>query len=236
MTVAEYSFVRFGESGSALPYRQDSDICFNAVSDTPITSLLIVDAAGNTIRETAQGIYQEDTVYWILPQFTERPERFRILLRYSNGLLEPLESSVFVLVDDDGNSSVLGYRSDDNNFGFYYSGFGFKNTVRLPVRLKETRYSQTRNVYGMLSGRQKILSGSVRDEYDLETDYIPEDMHRRLVIALMHDDVMINGVLVTQTGDYSADWDNYIMENGTKTAKGKCTVSANVVSRNSNCG
>ena len=136
---------------------------------------------------------------------------------------------------DDEHSSRLEYRSVEDNFGFAYSGNSFLNSVRLPLYLKEPRFSQTRDVYGMLSGRQKILSASVRNEYDMDTDYLCENAHRKLIIALMHDEVYINGVLLTQTGDYSVDWDNYLMNGDMKTAKGKCSVSANVVSRSSNC-
>jgi len=110
------------------------------------------------------------------------------------------------------------------------------NTVRLPFHLKEPRFAQNSNIYNRRNGTRKIVSASVSSEYDLETDYLTEEMHRKLIIALMHDEVYINGQLLTKTGDYSIDWENYLMENGRKTAKGRCAVSANSVSRTSNCG
>ena len=159
------------------------------------------------------------------------------MLLMSNGNIVSEKSNIFVRKDDDGDySSRIEYRSAGDNFGFAYSGNSFFNTVRLPLYLQEPRFAQTRDVYGTLSGRQKILSASVRNEYDLDTDYMTEEMHRNLIIALMHDEVYIDGRLLTQTGDYSIDWDNYLMDGDVKTAKGKCTVSANVVSRSSNCG
>ena len=232
MDTPEFSFVCFGGNKLSLPYVSMGDIAFQAMSNRAITSVAVVDMSGDVVEETNTDIARIGNMYFIKPLFSSLPDCFRLALKSGQDLLVG-ESNVFVSVDDDGYSSRLEYRSGEDNFGFTYSLSRFFNTVRLPLHLKEPRFSQSREVYAMLSGRQKILAASVRDEYDLETDYMCGEMHNQLIIALMHDEVYINGRLLTQTGDYSVDWDNYLMDGDVKTAKGKCTMSANVVSRSS---
>ena len=242
MYTPEFSFVSFWDEGSldetrhatSLPYVSTDDIAFQVISVAPITAVVMTDMEGNTIEETNREILNYNDAHFIKPQFTSRPDCFRLILKSGWDIVSGF-SNVFVLVDDDEQTSVVAYCSDGDSFGFSYGIGAFMNKVRLPLQLMDVKFSQTRDVYGTLSGRQKILSASVRNEYDIDTDYMTEEMHRNLIIALMHDEVYISGQLLTQTGDYSVDWGNYLMSGDTKTAKGKCTVSANVVSRSSNC-
>jgi len=243
---AEFSFVSFGGDTMALPYVSMSDIAFQVISSDVLSGVFMTKVDGSVIEATEKGfvcIRQSTTskldignVYYITLPFTSCPDCFRLGLNWKvvggppSGL-----SNIFVRVEDDGYSSKLEYRSTADNFGFTYSDNSFKNAVRLPLYLKESRFSQSRNIYGMLSGRQRILSASVSDEHELETDYMTEEMHRKLIIALMHDEVYVNGRLMTQSSDYSVDWDNYVMDMGVKTAKGKCNMLANTASRSSNC-
>ena len=234
MNAPGFSFIGFIGNEMSLPYVSMGDIAFEVISDKAVTAVVMVGMDGRVVEETNRSIVVVGGAYFIRPQFASRPDCFRLMLKSNEDLLSG-QSNVFVLVDDEEYSSRLEYRSGEDNFGFTYRS-GWFNAARLPLYLKEPKFSQSREVYATLSGRQKILSASVRDEYDLETDYMCEDMHRKLIIALMHDEVYIDGRLLTQTGDYSVDWDNYLMDGDVKTAKGKCTVSANVVSRSSNCG
>jgi len=217
-----------------LPYVSMDDIAFQAISDNTITSVMMTDIGGEPIEVANSEITRSENYYLIKPKFTNKPDCFRVVL-LSNGNIISGKSNIFVRKDNGDYSSRVEYRSAGDNFGFAYNENLFLNSVRLPVYLLDPKFTQAREVYGTLSGRKKILSASVRNEYDLDTDYMTEEMHRNLIVALMHDEVYIDGRLLTQTGDYSVDWDNYLMDGDTKTAKGKCTVSANVVSRSSNC-
>ena len=210
-----------------------SDIAFQAVSGVPVTSVVMAGMNGETIEETGEIIIPFDDRYFIRPQFASRPDCFKMILM-SGGAAISGPGNTFVKVDNDGYSSRIEYRSREDNFGFTYFPRFFINSVRLPFYLKEPRFAQSRNVYGMKSGRQKILTASMTGEFDMETDYIAESLHRKLIIALMHDEVYIDGKLLTQTGDYSIDWVNYLRDGSAKTSKGRCTLSANTVSRSSN--
>jgi len=235
MQIPEFSFVTFGQANKPLPYVSAGDIAFQATSDVLITSVVMAGMNGETIEETNSIIIPHGDRYFIKPLFASRPDCFRMIL-FNGGSAISGYSNVFVRVDDDDYSSRIEYRSREDNFGFIYFQRFFVNAVRLPFYIKDPRFAQSTNIYNRRNGSRKIVSSSVSREYALETDYITEDMHHKLVIALMHDEVYINGQLLTKAGDYAIDWGNYLKESGMKTSKGTCIVAANTVSRSSNCG
>jgi hypothetical protein len=69
-------------------------------------------------------------------------------------------------------------------------------------------------VFPKADGTIKVLSVVVRNTMQGETDYIPEHWHRKLVIALSHDDVIIEGDRyvggVVLDGDYQIDWQEFL--------------------------
>lgn len=69
----------------------------------------------------------------------------------------------------------------------------FLNRIRLPLYLKTPQFPTEANRFPLSNGEYKTLSVTIRKEYQLVTDYMNEQMHQRLVIALNHDDVSIEG-------------------------------------------
>lgn len=90
----------------------------------------------------------------------------------------------------------------------------FKNRIRLPFYLSKPQFPTERSIFQKADGTTKVLSVVVRNTMQGETDYLPEHWHRKLVIALAHDDVTIEGDRylggVVLDGDYSIDWQEFL--------------------------
>jgi hypothetical protein len=90
----------------------------------------------------------------------------------------------------------------------------FKNRIRLPFFLSKPQFPVERNVFRKADGSSKVLSAVVRNTYEGKTDQLPEDWHRKLVIALSHDEVTVedNRFLsdVVLDGDYDIDWQDFL--------------------------
>lgn len=90
----------------------------------------------------------------------------------------------------------------------------FKNRIRLPFYLSKPQFPMERSVFRKANGETKVLSVVVRSTYQGETDYLPADWHRKLAIALAHDQVTIEGDKyignVALDGDYQIDWQEFL--------------------------
>lgn len=84
------------------------------------------------------------------------------------------------------------------------------NRIRLPLITNKAQFPTERNVFRRADGSTQVLSAVVRNTYQLTTDYLPEKWHKRLVIALSHDDVRIENEAylggIVMDGEYSIDW------------------------------
>lgn len=90
----------------------------------------------------------------------------------------------------------------------------FRNRIRLPFYLSKPQFPMERNVFRKADGTSQLLSAVIRNTYQGKTDHLPEDWHRKLVIALAHDSVTIedNRFLsdVVIDGDYNIDWQDFL--------------------------
>lgn len=84
------------------------------------------------------------------------------------------------------------------------------NRIRLPFITNKAQFPTARNVFRRADGSTQVLSAVVRNTYQLTTDYLPEKWHKRLVIALNHDEVRIENDIylggVAIDAEYSIDW------------------------------
>lgn len=89
-----------------------------------------------------------------------------------------------------------------------------KNRIRLPLYVKHAQYPTEASRFRLANGETKTLSVTIRKVYDLETDYLTERMHERLVVALNHDEVTIEGDRyvgnVAVDGDYQIDYPDFL--------------------------
>jgi hypothetical protein len=90
----------------------------------------------------------------------------------------------------------------------------FVNRIRLPFYLTRPQFPDERNIFRRADGTTKTLSAVVRKTYEGETDQLPEKIHERLKIALLHDTVIIEGDKyiggVSMDGDYTIDWQRFL--------------------------
>jgi len=90
----------------------------------------------------------------------------------------------------------------------------FKNRIRLPFILTKPQFPVEKNVFRKADGSSHVLSGFVRNTYEGKTDYLTADWHKKLVIALMHKDVTVEGTNflsdVVIDGDYGIDWNDFL--------------------------
>jgi len=90
----------------------------------------------------------------------------------------------------------------------------FSNRIRLPIFFSKPQFPTERNVFRKADGTTKVQSVVIRNTYQGQTDQFPEDWHRKLVIALSHDTVNIEGERllseVALSGDYQIDWQDFL--------------------------
>src|SRR6187549_2999416 len=90
----------------------------------------------------------------------------------------------------------------------------YRNRIRLPIMFCKPQFPMERNTFRLADGSSKVLSVVIRNTYEGKTDQLPEDWHRKLVIALAHDEVSIENERllsnVTLNGDYGIDWQDFL--------------------------
>jgi len=114
----------------------------------------------------------------------------------------------------------------------------FSNRIRLPFKLHKPQFLEDANRYRKANGVTVTLSVVVRKVYEGLTDSIPEKLHERLKIALVHDSVQVEGDkyvgVITQEGDYQIEWQDFLSH---PLAQGKFKAEVSPFNAtNSNCG
>lgn len=145
-------------------------------------------------------------------------------------------SSLLCRVDDDFYSAVK-YKCNADEFGFPFYNFPNKYVeCLLPIKIKNPQFTQNDKTYTKSNGEIVTLFAEMVKEYDGETDYITEEMHEKILIALSCDELYVNGERLTKSDKYEIDWENTsVDEYGEKTAKATFKMKSHVVTRNSNC-
>jgi hypothetical protein len=113
----------------------------------------------------------------------------------------------------------------------------FTNRIRLPFQILRPQFPTDASVFRFADGTSKMVSSTVKKQYEGETDYLPAKWHERLVIALSHDNVTIEGDVylgsVVRDGDYTIDWPKFM---DYPTGKAAFTVDVTPFDNtNSNC-
>lgn len=90
----------------------------------------------------------------------------------------------------------------------------FKNRIRLPFYTTRPQYPREANVFRRADGSTKVQSVIIRKVFEGETENLPKEIHEKLIVALSHDDVTIEGkyyfVGVSLEGDYDIDWNKFL--------------------------
>lgn len=114
----------------------------------------------------------------------------------------------------------------------------FNNRIRLPFKLHKPQFLEEAERYRKANGVTVTLSVVVRKVYEGLTDNIPEKLHERLKIALVHDHVEVEGDkyvgVIAQDGDYQIEWQDFLSY---PLAQGKFKAEVTPFNAtNSNCG
>lgn len=142
--------------------------------------------------------------------------------------------------------SVLRYKNEENAYYFDYETKSFRNVVMLPFYLKNPQLPIDEKSYRKSDGSYIKLFSRMDEEFELETDYMPYDWHRKLQIALQHDDVIIQNNNKDQlaadmpaqfvcTEEYDIEW-NAVPYHTVAKANTKVIRASAVNLFNRNCG
>lgn len=86
----------------------------------------------------------------------------------------------------------------------------FLNRIRLPLYATRAQFPTERSVFRKADGTIVVQSAIVKRQYELEVDWLPEGFHEKIVIALSHDNVNIEGERyfggISLDGEYEVEW------------------------------
>lgn len=166
-------------------------------------------------------------------------DKFRIKLYIGGDTSEYAAYSNLLINDPQAELSSVKYACNENAFGFIFGKTDNENDIYIqhpmPINIHSPQFKQEDKIYTKLNGEQVVLYATVSREYEGETDYIPEEWHKKIIAALSCDKVYINGERVTKSGSYDIDWEKCDTAcDGTKLARATFKVSDNIMQRNSN--
>jgi hypothetical protein len=139
--------------------------------------------------------------------------------------------------DDGPYTSLVSYICEASEFGFTYTDRLRVSRARLPLYLRDPTFPQEQEVYTMFSGERVTLSAAIGKEWTLEAGYLRAEEHERLVVALSHDRVWVDGRRLTKRGEYAVGWGSTLAaDDGAPLAKGSCTLAEHATLRNGSEG
>lgn len=143
------------------------------------------------------------------------------------------------VLDTDYPLAFLTYYNNEDSYEFYYPKI-LANKLWIAFKLEKPIYTEERKVYRKSNRLYKTLSASIEKQWECMTDFFPDDIHDRIVVALAHDNTFFkNDFLDEQVWkrpgeQYAIDWkEKYPKDKAQATAKFKIDVQ--FAGRNSNC-
>lgn len=134
--------------------------------------------------------------------------------------------------------TYVDYFADKNIFDFDYS-CDVHNTAWLPMYFMAPNNPTTETIYQESSGKRRVRSSSMDEEYVLKTDYVTQWLHRKIEAMLQHGDKFFTNTFYEITADnltkkdqYAKDWNN---ELPVAVATGKTKLIKNLTSFNGSC-
>lgn len=229
----EYSFIQFGVADDGC----ELQLPINAASD--LKFFVDNDALTNVALLTKESVFVRNITYtktdnWItITAGTINDQAcFRIGLLYGASYTA---SNLFRYVAT-AETTLVKYLCYELQFGFDYTVTNSYNQVRLPILIKNPQFPQDDVVYTDGNGVSRLISSKIDKEYILETEYMPEDWHEKLVVALAHDEVWFDGVRLQKSAEYEINYDEYDeLPCGTRLYKASAKMKKNTTIRNNNC-
>ena len=110
----------------------------------------------------------------------------------------------------------------------------------LPARLKNPQFKQTDSRYTKRDGTSVLLAAEFNEEYEVETDYIPYEWHKKIMRFLLCEDISVfnpednSNKAIFKTDNYQINWDNTIITDcGERLVQASFKVQVQGVDRNS---
>ena len=133
---------------------------------------------------------------------------FKIGLTSDDGDDVYISINCFRIQADTCYTTRLSYRCNENTFSFNYEDVNFLNTVRLPFYYKFPKTKSKRIQYRKSDGDYIKLSSVMSKEYTCKTEWMNDEFHTKIAVALEHDTVKFDGnKVIMQDDDYDVKWD-----------------------------
>ena len=88
-------------------------------------------------------------------------------------------------------TSRITYRNNEDAFGFFYPSSLTYNAIRLPMYASNPAFDIEQQTYVRSNGERTKVFARLAKKYKFVTDFLPEEIHQKLVVALNHDSVLI---------------------------------------------
>lgn len=235
----EFSFIKFGVADDGcelqLPINAVSDLRFfipETVDTDALIGIDIVDIENILIRACEYDF----TDGWCMLKNTSISDLTCFKFNFKYAGQDVIYSNLFRYVADTTETTLVKYLCYEPQFGFDYDISNSYNQIRLPIIIKKPQFPQEDKVYIDGNGVRRLISSKIDKEYELETEYIPEDWHEKLIIALSHDEVYFDGVRLQKSAAYEIDYEEEDkLPCGTILNKASAKMTKNTTIRNNNC-
>lgn len=153
-------------------------------------------------------------------------------------------SNCFTFAENTCYTKQLKYGNLEDAFGFYYDLYTtFYNRIRLRITTHSPKFPTEKRVFRLSDGSYKRLSAVMAKEYDSLLDYMDENMHQSMAVALQHDLFYLYNDetksyekrMEDEDAEYDIDWNE---EPGHYTGLAQASVKLKVdpfYNENSNC-
>jgi hypothetical protein len=88
-------------------------------------------------------------------------------------------------------TSRITYNNNEDAFGFFYSSNLIFNAIRLPMYAVNPAFDIEQKTYVRSNGVRTKVFARLAKKYKFVTDFLTEELHQKLVVALNHDNVLI---------------------------------------------
>jgi hypothetical protein len=88
-------------------------------------------------------------------------------------------------------TSRITYGNNEDAFGFYYASNSILNSIRLPMYASNPAFDIEQKTYVRSNGERTKVFARLAKKYKFVTDFLTEEIHQKLVVALNHDTVLI---------------------------------------------
>ena len=164
----------------------------DAFTDVDITEINFTSLSDGfyQIEATVPALIQNRTVYFV------------VVSTDGSSNLQDVARSEFIKAQDRTDSLVLEYSNDSDYDDVKYSGNAYTNRLRIPIINFFESPLQTESEVIQLSDRDLKLFQDTKKIRKLRINFAPDYIHDKIVLALSHDNVIIDNVRYVQEAEY----------------------------------